>query len=145
MRRRRQPPLDVWVYFEQKEKEYAELSLEPDRHMEQMFAAEAGSGDQQGRIFGNLFLENDAFLAVHEVVVVDGNHVHRLEYSYFLVMDGREVWGYERDPTHDPPVHRHTGPDHVREGAEAISFNLRMSSSRRASSPRRGLTIEIRM
>jgi hypothetical protein len=102
--------MEVYEYFHQKEKEYRELCLTPSLGYDGLFAEEAGSDGKRGVILGNLQLdcEADAFLAVHEVVVVEGNHVHREEYAYFLVINGAEVWGYERDPTHDPPVHKHT-------------------------------------
>ena len=74
-----------------------------------MFADEEGSDGRRGRIFGPLILQEDAFLQIHELVEVQNDHVHRLEYGYFLVIEGVEIWGGERDPTHDPPVHRHRG------------------------------------
>jgi hypothetical protein len=40
----------------------------------------------------------------------------------FLIMDGAEYWGYERDPTHDPPVHRHTYGHEERIEAGPVSF-----------------------
>lgn len=46
----------------------------------------------------------------------------RSEYAYFLVVDGEEVWGEERDLSHDPAVHRHTTSDHTREPAKPIAF-----------------------
>jgi hypothetical protein len=122
MRPRRKPHYDVWSYFAQKEKEFEELSLAPDRPVPQLFGEERGSNGQRGRIFGNLFLTDWAFLTVSELVIVEDDHVHRLEYAYFLIVDGEEVWGYERDPSHDPPVHRHSGPDHVRDDAEPVAF-----------------------
>jgi hypothetical protein len=111
---------DIWSVFAQKVREFEELSLVPDR--DQMFAAEAGSNEMRGRVFGNLVLTEWAYLRIHEVLVVSGTHARREEYGYFLVIDGEEVWGYERDPTHDPPVHRHVGPDHRRERAKRITF-----------------------
>jgi hypothetical protein len=102
--------MDVWEYFVQKEREFADLSLTADRQSSDLFAEEAGSNGQRGRIFGTLNLDSPvpAFLAVSELVVVEGNHVRREEYGYFLVIKGVEIWGYERDLSHDPPVHRHT-------------------------------------
>jgi hypothetical protein len=82
----------------------------------------AGSGDSRGRILTTFHLTDDAYLAVSETVVVQGRHIHREEYAYFLVIDGEEIWGEERDPTHDPPVHRHTGEGHDREDSVAVSF-----------------------
>lgn len=113
--------MDVWTYFSQKERELRELSLAPEGPFEDMVAEEKGSNGRRGRIFGNAIVTEHAYLSIHEVVVVVDDHVHREEYGYFLVVDGEEIWGYERDPSHEPPVHRHT-TEHVRHRAEAISF-----------------------
>src|SRR5437773_88204 len=108
----------------QKEREFQDLSLAPDRSFDDLFAEEAGSDGQRGRIFGSLWLDSErpAFLAVSELVVVRGNHVHREEYAYFLVIDGVEIFGYERDPSHEPAVHRHTAGHSSREPAEPTAF-----------------------
>lgn len=67
--------------------------------------------------------EPSAFLSVSETVVVtDEQSIHREEYAYYLIVDQVEVWGWERDLSHDPPVHRHVGPGHAREEADPISF-----------------------
>jgi hypothetical protein len=55
------------------------------------------------------------------VVVVD-EHVHREEYAYYLIIDGDEICGYERDLSHDPPVHRHTEGHAEMLDAEPIPF-----------------------
>jgi hypothetical protein len=114
--------LDVWTYFQQRETEAEELSLAPIGNYWRMVRAEEGSNDKRGRIFGDFALTEEVRLRVSEVVVVEDDHVHREEYAYFLVHEDDEVWGYERDLSHDPPVHRHVGPDHWREPAEPISF-----------------------
>jgi Family of unknown function (DUF6516) len=77
-----------------------------------MFVALAGSEDKRGRIFGRLIISERAFLSVSERVRVMDNHVHREEYSYYLIIDNVDVWGYDREPKHDPPDHGH-GEDHV--------------------------------
>ena len=73
-------------------------------------------------MFGNLGLTERAFLRISEVVVVQNSHVHREEYAYYLIVDGEEFWGYERDLSHDPAVHRHVGPGHDRHPAERVTF-----------------------
>lgn len=105
--------MDVASYFAQKEREYQELSLAPDRPLAVMFAEQRGSRGMRGMILGNLWLAEGAFIAISEVVQVVGNNVTRISYAYFLVVDGEEIMGHERDPTHDPPVHRH-GEGHGR-------------------------------
>ena len=87
----------------------------------QWVGEEAGTRGTRGRIFGKAILTEHAYLSVYELVVVVGEHIHREEYGYFLVVDGEEIWGYERDLSHDPPVHRHTGT-HERNASEPISF-----------------------
>jgi hypothetical protein len=114
--------VDVWTYFQQREKECRELSLEPIGDFNDMIAAEAGSAGRRGRIFGAFALTEDAYIQVSEVVVVEDDHMHREEYGYFLIIDNNEVWGEERDLSHDPAVHRHIGPDHAREPSEPIAF-----------------------
>ncbi len=113
--------MDIYDYFQHKEKEYRDLSLTPDRGYDSLFAELGGSKGQRGRIFGNLRLdcEADVFLAVSERVSVKGTWFHRDEYGYFFILDGVDVWGYERDPTHDPALHMHTtGHEESLEAAE---------------------------
>jgi hypothetical protein len=114
--------VDVWTYFHQRERECDDLSLVPFGDFWDMVAAEEGSEDKRGRIFGAFALTDEIVLHVSEVVVVENGHVHREEYGYYLVHNGIEVWGYERDLSHDPAVHRHVGSDHAHESAERISF-----------------------
>jgi hypothetical protein len=58
--------VDVWDYFQSKEKEFRELRLTPDRDFGRLFAEEAGSNGRRGRIFGAVLLdcEADAFLGI---------------------------------------------------------------------------------
>jgi hypothetical protein len=117
-------PVDVYDYFHDKEREFADLGLTPDRAYDDLFAEEAGSNGLRGRIFGNLRLdcEADAFLAVSEVVVVKGSWCDREEYGYFFILVGAEMWGYERDLSHNPPVHMHTYGHRESVEAAEISF-----------------------
>jgi hypothetical protein len=94
----------------------------PSSGYDSLFAEEAGSEGMRGTIFGRLWLvPPNAYLAVYEKVECDSRRCERVEYAYFLVIDGDEVWGYEKDPTHEPPLHRH-GDDHEREPADEVSF-----------------------
>lgn len=111
----------VWDYFHQKEAECRNYSLAPDGPFNEMCMEEAGSEGKRGRIFGNFSLSDRAYLSVHEAIVVEGEHVHRESYGYFLVIDGAEVWGYERDLRHDPAEHAH-GQDHERLPAGRVTF-----------------------
>lgn len=113
--------MDVWTYFAQREKEHADLSLAA-RAPDAMFSEEMGSKGQRGRVLGHVYLNENAYLEVSEIVVVVDDHVHREEYGYFLVMDGEEIWGYERDLSHDPPVHRHTFGHSERIEDQPVSF-----------------------
>ena len=68
--------------------------------------------------------EVDAYLNVFERAALDENgQVELVKYSYYLVVNGAEARGWEKDPTHDPPVHGHVGPDH--EWTEAPEVSLR--------------------
>jgi hypothetical protein len=114
--------VDVWEYFQQKEAECRDYSLAPETSFDRLCSEEEGSGGKRGRIFGHLILGENAYLSVHEVVVVrEPGHIHREEYGYFLVIDGAEVWGFERDPTHDPAEHGH-GAGHERVPAGRVTF-----------------------
>jgi hypothetical protein len=111
--------MDVWEYFGQREAECADMSVDcRDLH----FYAEEGTGDQVGTMLGHVYFDDRTYLDIHERVEVRGNSVHRTDYAYCLVMDGVEYWLYERDPTHDPPVHRHTLSHAESLEAEPVSF-----------------------
>lgn len=111
--------MDVWEYFESKRREISDASLTTDESF--VLAEEAGSSGQRGRVWGRIIISERTFLHVSESVVVVESGIHREEYAYYLVLDGAEVWGYERDPSHDDPVHRHDH-DHRRFPCEPISF-----------------------
>jgi hypothetical protein len=110
--------VDVWEYFGQKEREFRDYSLAPDGPWDSLFAEEVGSNGMLGRIFGNLRLISaqdaedalDAFIAINETVVVRGKSIHRVEYSYFLVVDGVADRRLGARPFAYPPGHRHRGP-----------------------------------
>lgn len=106
--------MDVWEYFQSRERECRELSLVPDGLFEDLCSEEEGSDGQRGIFFGRLGLTERAFLGAFEVVRVKGSGVHRERYSYYLIIDGMETWGFDRDPAHDPPLHRHEGASHRR-------------------------------
>jgi hypothetical protein len=114
--------MDVYTYFFQREAECRELSLVPDTSFEEMFAEEAGSDGTRGIMWGRLTLTERAFLNVLETVEVVGSGIHRERYSYYLIIDGLEIWGYDRDPDHDPPEHMHVGDDHHRRDAGRVRF-----------------------
>lgn len=112
--------MDVWEYFNSKRREIAGASLTLDED-ELQFVALEGSQGQRGRVWGRIGFTERTFLQVSELVVVTGSGIHREEYAYFLIVDGAEIWGYERDPTHDPRDHSHDRM-HAREPCEPISF-----------------------
>jgi hypothetical protein len=109
-------------YFHSRERECRELSLVPDTCFEDMFAEEEGSEGERGMVFGRLVLTESTFLSVFESVEVVGSGVHREAYSYYLIRDGFEVWGYDRDPSHTPEEHMHHGSDHAREATGRVTF-----------------------
>jgi hypothetical protein len=115
--------VDVWEYFQQRDREVAEQSAAWDDDLGAPYSEEQGSNGQRGRIFGRVVLSDRAFLAVNEEVeVLKGSCVTRRAYAYFLVYDGVELCGEERDPTHTPAVHRHDR-NHNRYPSSVISFN----------------------
>lgn len=111
--------MDVWEYFESKKAEVERFGLTLDDHF--LFAEEDGSDGQRGRVWGRIGLTERTFLQVSERVEVEGSGIHRTEYAYYLIIDGAEVWGYERDPTHKVDVHRHDR-DHNSYPCEPVSF-----------------------
>jgi hypothetical protein len=118
-RRRDTRRVDVWEYFRQRERECNEMSVD-GRRLECF--EEEGSHGQRGRLLGEVYFAEDIYLQVSEKVEVIDNHVHRTEYAYFLIVDGVEYWGYERDLTHEPAVHMHTSEHKDRIEADRISF-----------------------
>jgi hypothetical protein len=111
--------MDVWDFFARREAECDEMSVDC-RNVE--FFEEEASGGTRGRIIGHIYFNETVYLQVHETVLVENDVPHRTDYAYFLIIDGVEFWGYERDPTHDPPVHRHTYAHGERLEANPISF-----------------------
>jgi hypothetical protein len=95
------------------------MGLVPDT--EAPFAELRESDGLRGRMFTRLGLSDRSFLQVNERVVIENGIKHRVSYAYYLVCDGAEVWGYERDPTHNVVEHRHDA-NHDRFACEAISF-----------------------
>jgi hypothetical protein len=110
---------DVWVYFEAKKREVEQFGLTLEDGF--LFAAEDRSNDQRGRVWGRIGVTERTFLSVSERVEVRGAAIHRTDYAYYLIIDGTDIWGYERDPTHDLAVHRHDR-DHNRYPCDPISF-----------------------
>jgi hypothetical protein len=118
--------VDVWEYFQTREREIKKCSLHIPEHVA-LFSAEDGSNDQRGMVYGPVLFNGypgSVYLLIHEAVVVKGSGITRPRYAYFLIMDGREIGGYERHASHDPPVHRHCSgrKHHERSPAKAISF-----------------------
>lgn len=118
--------MDVWEYFQTRDREVAEQSAAWDDAIGPPYTEEAGSDGKRGRIFGRVVLSEHAFLQVHEVVQVVDSGVHRREYAYYFTYRGAEIWGEERDLSHTPAVHRHDR-EHRRYVSNPISFNEALS------------------
>lgn len=105
-------------YFAERREECRQLSLveaSPPK-----FLLEAGSEDKRGRIILTLNMTERATLAVSESVHIDdANGLHRVEYAYYLLIDGQEYWSRDLDTIHG--YHGHT-IGHKRIEAERISF-----------------------
>lgn len=87
-----------------------------------IYAELEGSNGQRGRVYGRAIFNDVAFLHVDELVEVRDTGVTRVEYAYYLIYDEIEIWAYERDPTHEPAVHRHDRGHAHRFPSEPISF-----------------------
>jgi hypothetical protein len=117
----------VWEYFEQRKDEIAKFGLTLDDGF--LFVEEDGSNGQRGRLWGRVIVNDRTFLQVSErVELLTESGIHRTDYAYYLIVDGDEIWGYERDPTHDPAVHRHDR-DHNRYPCDPISFKDAMEKA----------------
>ncbi|MFI4991257.1 MAG: hypothetical protein ACHQHO_10155 [Solirubrobacterales bacterium] len=114
--------MDVYEYFQTREREFHDFSLVPDGDISDMFAEEAGSDGERGIMFGRVTLDERTFLSFYESIVVVGTGIHREEYSYYLIRDGLEVWGYDRDHSHNPEEHMHKGADHERHATGRVTF-----------------------
>jgi hypothetical protein len=107
-------------YMEDRKRECSELSLHlNDRPV---FAAEASSGERRGRILLTLNLTERANLEVSEWVEVQGNSVHRLEYAYYLVIDGQEYRAWDFDSIHGYHGHKLGREKHERIEAGRVTF-----------------------
>ena len=114
--------MDVYEYFATRERECRELSLVPDVPFDDLFAEERGSNGQRGMMWARLGLTERAYLTMLETVVVRGTGIHRERYSYYLIFDEEEVWGYDRDPKHHPEEHMHEGTSHDRKHSGPVVF-----------------------
>lgn len=113
--------MDVWDYFERHRREARRLGLVESENFPPQFVAKQ-DGDARGLILGRYDIGETAIIEITEVVeVIDGNRLHRVRYSYYLVVDGVEEFARERDPSHSPAVHGH-GRNHKWEPAGPTSF-----------------------
>lgn len=110
--------MDVWTYFEQRERECEDMSVSA---IDLTFSEEEGSNGKRGRVLGHIHFTDEVYLEVSESVQVVGSHIRRIDYAYFLIVDGVEYFGLERDPTHEPPVHGH-GIGHKKIATGRITF-----------------------
>jgi uncharacterized protein DUF6516 len=112
----------IYDYFEQLRPKYKTLSSGgvTEDELDKMFQARRDG--QGGLVDGLLHLDEDAFIHVFERVELRGGRPHRIRYSYYLIVDAAERRGYDRDPTHDPPEHRH-GEVHEMEPWQTVSFD----------------------
>lgn len=105
-------------YFAERQEECRRLSLadaSPPKYL-----VEAGSEEKRGRIILSLHMTERATFAVSESIHIDdANGLHRVEYGYYLLIDGQEYWSRDRDPIHG--YHGHT-IGHERTEADRISF-----------------------
>jgi len=77
-------------------------------------------------IDARIWFDDDAFLDVHELVIIDGDLPHRVIYSYHLHVDGAFVHRWDRDPKLVGEFVHHVNRPHrnevTHEPADAISL-----------------------
>lgn len=116
--------MDVWEYFQTRDRELRECSLY--RH-DDAALYHAERDDQRGKILGLVYFNGypeTVCLAISEDVSVKGSGITRRRYAYYLVIDTNEIGGYERDPSHNPAVHKHCSgrKKHERSPSRVVSF-----------------------
>lgn len=116
--------MDVWGYLDDRRRELAQLSLAEGPDYQLDVAEEEGSNGQRGRLLGRVWLNDEAFVEMHETFCVEGEGIHREKYAYFLCIGNDEIGGYERDPSHDPAEHAHCSQhtEHERTPAGQMTF-----------------------
>lgn len=69
--------MNVWGYLDDRRRELRELSLAEGTDYQLQVAAEEGSHGQRGRLLGRVWLNDEAFVEMHEAVVIQGEGVHQ--------------------------------------------------------------------
>jgi hypothetical protein len=113
--------MDIWDYFEDRESDLIGASTSID---DLRFEA---VDDERGRIRGNVTLRADSYLSVYlkvfEWIECQSGRCEVVEYSYYLIINGVEHFGFDKDPGHtDMPVHGHVGRDHTRVEADDLTL-----------------------
>lgn len=108
----------VWEYFVERQTECESLSLAVDSDAARFWERE-GSNGTQGRILMTAWMSDAAFLSISELVVCRASHIERLEYGYYLIIDGEEYCSWDRDSFHG--YHKH-GLGHKRYPGKRITF-----------------------
>jgi hypothetical protein len=116
--------LTVGEYFDHVRRLVAANSLvfEPGFEMVEL----RGSNGRDGRIRGRLGFTERTFLQVMERIQIRDGAPVRLEYAYYLILDGQEIWAHDNDPSKPMPLHQHDRdhnrlPDHERTLQEVIA------------------------
>lgn len=115
----------VQAFFERRLSEIDECGVELLDIGQPAFAVEEGSNELRGRTWLHVgFGEPGAYLQAHETVrMLSATRATRERYSYYLVIGGVGIWGYDRDPLHDPAEHWHLEDDHDnRRDCPVVSF-----------------------
>lgn len=54
-------------------------------------------------------------------MIVEGQAVIA-KYAYYLIVDGAEAWGEDKDPSHEVAVHGHVGAGHDRVPSDGVTL-----------------------
>ncbi len=107
----------------------AQLVHEYGLHYEDRQAAWLRGDGRAARIDGHVQVSNRLWLEIAERIELDHRgRPYRRTYSYYLVLDGEEFCGFDFDPDHPDPLHRHTRghgrsiPDQERSLSEVLEM-----------------------
>lgn len=103
--------MDVRDYFQDREQDLRSLSVAPDE-----VSFESAPDGLSGRLWGNVTLTDEVYLAVSERVEILEGSFQIAKYSYRVITDDADTGdGWDKDPVAHPdcPTHAHVGGQRV--------------------------------